>query len=56
MYRVTEEQLNNLIYIVNNLSVTGPSQGGLLNLVGSILEKVQKQKVEPPKKEGENKA
>lgn len=55
MYRMTEEQLNNMTYVVNNLSVVGPAQGGLLNLAGNILEKVHKQKVEPPKK-GENKS
>ncbi len=50
MYRIEEEQLKNLLFIVNNLTVTGPTQGGYLNLAGGILETVKKQKVEPPKK------
>lgn len=54
MYRITEEQLNTLAYIVNTLTVTGPVQGGLLNHAGGILDKVQKQKVEPPRRKGEN--
>lgn len=46
MYRMTEEQLNNMIYIINHLTVTGPEQGGLLNLAGNTLDSVRKQKVE----------
>lgn len=54
MYRITEEQINTLSYIVNNLTVTGPVQGGYLNHAGGILETVQKQKVEPPKRKGDD--
>lgn len=53
MYRMTDEQLNTMSYIVNNLTVTGPVQGGYLNHAGGILEMVRKQKVEIPKKKGE---
>lgn len=53
MYRITEEQLNTLMYIINNIVVTGPVQGGLLNHAGGILESVKKQKVEMPKKKRE---
>ena len=54
MYRIEEEQLRNLVFIVNNLTVTGPTQGGYLNLAGSILETVKQQKVEPPKRKGDD--
>lgn len=54
MYRITDEQLNNMIYIINHLTVTGPEQGGLLNLAGSTLDAVRKQKVETIKPKGES--
>lgn len=56
MYRIEEEQLNNLVYIVDNLTVTGAAQGGLLSFAGNILETVKKQKVEPPKRKGDDKS
>lgn len=46
MHRITETQLNTLIYIVNNLTVTGPVQGGYLGNAGNILETIRGQKIE----------
>lgn len=52
MYRITESQINTLAYIINNLTVTGPVQGGLLNNAGGILESIRGQKIETIRSKG----
>lgn len=37
MYRLTEEQRNTLLYIIERLTVTGPDQGALLSSAANIL-------------------
>lgn len=44
MYAISEQQLNTLRFILEHLTVTGPSQGGLLSNAGGILDAVQRQK------------
>ena len=51
MYEMTETQWNTLVYVLNQLTVTGPVQGGLLNHAAGILETVKTQR---PKKRWEN--
>lgn len=46
MYQIEEGQLNTLTYIVNNLTVTGPVQGGFLRSAADILEQVRTQEQE----------
>lgn len=41
MYKLTEEQRNTMLYILDRLSVTGPTQGGLLNNAGVIIRSLQ---------------
>lgn len=44
MYEITENQVNNLQYIIERLTVTGPEQGRLLYVAGETLKQVQCQK------------
>lgn len=46
MYKLTEEQLNTLVYIINSLTVTGPRQGGMLNNAAGILDAVRQQNLD----------
>lgn len=41
MYEISKEQLEALVYIINNLTVTGPRQGGLLNNAAGILQSLK---------------
>ncbi len=43
-YEITDGQIDSLGYILNNLTVTGPAQGGLLNSAAVILQEVKTQK------------
>lgn len=49
MYEISKEQLVSLVYIINNLTVTGPRQGGLLNNAAGILQSLKQ--VEEKKEE-----
>ena len=44
VYEITEKQVNNLQYIIERLTVTGPEQGRLLYVAGETLKQVQCQK------------
>lgn len=44
MYEITENQVNNLQYIIERLTVTGPEQGRLLYVANETLKQVQCQK------------
>lgn len=41
MYEISGEQLEMLVYIINNLTVTGPRQGGMLNNAAGILQSLK---------------
>lgn len=41
MYEISKEQLETLAYIINNLTVTGPRQGGMLNNAAGILQSLK---------------
>ena len=43
MYKLTDEQMNSLRHIINNLTVTGPVQGGMLNIAAGILERAERE-------------
>lgn len=47
MYKLTEDQRNTLLYIIERLTVTGPIQGGMLNNAGGILQSLQLEKKTP---------
>lgn len=51
MYEITETQINTLAHIINNLTVTGPVQGGMLNIAAGTLDAVRNQNIEEDKKE-----
>lgn len=44
MFEVTESQVNKLEFIIANLTVTGPVQGGYLNIASTILNQIKEQK------------
>lgn len=51
MYKITETQINLLTDIINKLTVTGPIQGGMLNIAAGTLDTVRNQNIEEDKKE-----
>lgn len=44
MYTITDSQVANLEHIINHLTVTGPEQGGMLNIAAGILKTVRQSK------------
>lgn len=54
MYRISKEERDSLLYIVNHLTVTGPYQGGLLNNAAGILQSLQLESEKNPNQKGES--
>lgn len=46
MYKITETQINLLTDIINKLTVTGPIQGGMLNIAAGTLDAVRNRKID----------
>ncbi|MDD3253833.1 MAG: hypothetical protein PHV18_14895 [Lachnospiraceae bacterium] len=43
MYKISKEERESLLYIINHLTVTGPYQGGLLNNAAGILQSLKQE-------------
>lgn len=54
MYGITETQINLLTDIINKLTVTGPIQGGMLNIAAGTLDAVRDNKIDDEKEGGIN--